>query len=42
MVDPAKFNSKGKNTPFKGWRLKGWPILTIVGGKIVAKDGDIQ
>lgn len=42
VVDPAKFYSKGKNTPFKGWRLKGWPILTIVGGKIVAKDGNIE
>lgn len=34
-VDPAAFFSKGRNTPFAGWKLKGWPVLTMVGGKIV-------
>jgi len=34
-VDPARFQSKGRNTPFAGWALKGWPVTTIVGGKIV-------
>src|SRR5699024_6169065 len=24
-VDPAQFASKGKNTPFTGWKLQGWP-----------------
>ncbi|MDR2431280.1 MAG: dihydroorotase [Candidatus Margulisbacteria bacterium] len=33
-VDKTKFYSKGKNTPFDGWRLSGWPALTIVGGRI--------
>ncbi|WP_054694761.1 dihydroorotase [Syntrophomonas palmitatica] len=41
-VDPAQFNSKGKNTPFKGMNLKGWPCLTMVGGRIVARDGQIM
>jgi dihydroorotase len=27
--------SKSKNSPFSGWKLKGRPIATIVGGKIV-------
>jgi dihydroorotase len=31
-VDPDKFLSKGRNTPFAGWKLKGWPIRTIVNG----------
>jgi dihydroorotase len=35
VVDPNKFLSKGTNTPFKHWRLKGWPIMTIVNGKII-------
>ncbi|MBC7324110.1 MAG: dihydroorotase [Moorella sp. (in: Bacteria)] len=35
VVDPARFASKGRNTPFAGWRLKGLPVVTIVGGKIV-------
>jgi len=28
------FKSKGKNTPFNGWKLKGWAVATIVGGEI--------
>ncbi|HZG88232.1 dihydroorotase [Paenibacillus sp.] len=34
-VDPSTFASKGKNTPFTGWKLKGWPKLTMLGGNIV-------
>jgi len=33
-VDPSRFLSKGRNTPFGGWTLKGGPVLTIVGGRI--------
>lgn len=33
-VDKKEFLSKGRNTPFDGWLLSGWPVLTIVGGKI--------
>ncbi len=36
-VNPREFRSKGKNTPFEGWRLDGAPYATILGGKIVAK-----
>lgn len=34
-VDPKGFLSKGKNTPFTGWDLQGWPVLTMVAGKVV-------
>lgn len=34
-VDPALFLSKGRNTPFTGWKLYGWPSLTMVAGKTV-------
>jgi len=34
-VDPAKFRSKSRNTPFAGWKLKGRVCATIVGGKVV-------
>jgi len=34
-VNPNTFASKGKNTPFTGLELQGWPVLTIVDGKIV-------
>lgn len=39
VVNPAQFYSKGKNTPFKGLELTGWPYLTMVQGNIVAKQG---
>ncbi|MBE1443188.1 dihydroorotase [Paenibacillus sp. OAS669] len=34
-VNPEEFASKGRNTPFTGWKLKGWPTLTMFGGKVV-------
>lgn len=34
-VDPARFRSKSRNTPFAGWTLTGAPWMTIVGGKVV-------
>jgi dihydroorotase len=34
-VDPDAFLSKGRNTPFAGWKLYGWPVLTMVAGKVV-------
>lgn len=34
IVDPSKFASKGKNTPFAGKKYKGVIEYTIVGGKI--------
>ncbi|MEK5477011.1 dihydroorotase [Paenibacillus sp. FSL R5-0407] len=34
-VNPEDFASKGRNTPFGGWKLKGWPVTTIVSGKVV-------
>jgi dihydroorotase len=34
-VDTSQFLSKSRNSPFNGWKLKGAPVMTIVGGKIV-------
>ncbi|MCR8845721.1 dihydroorotase [Paenibacillus sp. SC116] len=34
-VNPETFASEGRNTPFTGWKLKGWPVMTIVDGRIV-------
>lgn len=33
-VDKTQFLSKGKNTPFDGWELTGWPVLTVVNGEV--------
>lgn len=34
-VDPAKFRSKSRNTPFAGWKVKGRVHTTIVSGRVV-------
>jgi dihydroorotase len=33
-VDPAKFDSKSRNCPFKGWKVKGRAVATIVSGDV--------
>ncbi|GAB2024276.1 dihydroorotase [Lactovum odontotermitis] len=35
VIDAADFESKGKNTPFLGWTVKGETQLTMVNGEIV-------
>ncbi|MCL1949708.1 MAG: dihydroorotase [Turicibacter sp.] len=34
-IDADTFLSKGKNTPFNGWDVTGWPVMTIFEGEIV-------
>ena len=34
-IDPEDFLSKGRATPFAGWRVSGENLMTIIGGKIV-------
>lgn len=36
-VDPTRFLSKSRNTPFRGWQLRGGPRYTVVGGEVVWK-----
>lgn len=50
VIDPEKtatvqkenFYSMGKNTPFEGWSLKGWPIMTILDGRVIMEDGRLK
>lgn len=37
-VSPEEFLTKGRNTPFTGWKLKGWTVMTIVDGSVVWSD----
>lgn len=39
-IDPNEFLSKGKNTPFAGWKASGFATHTIVDGKLVWKKGE--
>ncbi|MEE1236534.1 MAG: dihydroorotase, partial [Turicibacter sp.] len=41
-IDSTQFLSKGKNTPFNGYRVAAWPVMTLVGGKIVYKDEEMN
>ena len=34
-VDPGKFRSKSRNTPFAGWKVRGLVLATFVGGRQV-------
>ncbi len=38
-VDPSRFHSRSRNTPFGGWQLRGGPWMTIVGGKLMRAVG---
>ncbi|MFC1575443.1 dihydroorotase [Gemmatimonadota bacterium] len=35
ICDPAQFLSKSRNTPFTGWKMRGRPRYTVVGGGVV-------
>jgi dihydroorotase len=38
-IDPARFRSKSRNTPFAGWKVKGLVTTTLVGGRVVFQAG---
>ena len=41
-IDSSKFYSKGKNTPFNGFVVKGKVKYTVVGGKIKYQSEDVR
>ncbi|WP_275576522.1 dihydroorotase [Mangrovibacillus cuniculi] len=40
-IDASTFASKGRNTPFHGWNVKGLPIVTIVNGEVKWNKGGV-
>ena len=34
-VEPERFHSKARNTPFGGWQVTGMPLATVIGSKLV-------
>lgn len=40
-IKKEELKSKCKWTPFFGVELKGWPVMTIVRGNVIYKDGEI-
>jgi dihydroorotase len=41
VIEPARFRSRARNTPFGGWRCTGAPWMTIVGGRVVMAEGEV-
>jgi len=41
-VDVARFASRSRNSPFGGWRLRGFVWMTVVGGKVVQSEGVVR
>ncbi|MBS7647132.1 MAG: dihydroorotase family protein [Candidatus Bathyarchaeia archaeon] len=41
FIDTSRFHSKAKFSPFHGKRVKGKPVKTFVGGRLVMDDGEI-
>jgi len=41
VIDSSKFQSKSRNCPFDGWKLKGAPVLTLVKGRVVWQHSDV-
>ncbi len=41
-IDPERFLSKGRATPFEGWRVKGECLLTLSAGKVAYSNGELD
>ena len=41
VINPDVFKSKAKYSPFKGFKIKGMPIMTMVRGEVVMEEGDV-
>lgn len=40
-VDVNRYRSKSRNCPYHGRRMRGRAVLTMVGGRVVAREGEI-
>ncbi|WP_230840765.1 dihydroorotase [Gloeobacter morelensis] len=41
-VRAERMASKCGWSPFEGWSLTGWPVLTVVGGRVAFEAGEVQ
>jgi dihydroorotase len=41
-IDPLRFRSKSRNTPFAGWKVKGRVHATLLAGRIVYESGEAR
>jgi dihydropyrimidinase len=40
-VRASEFSSHADYSLYEGWKLKGWPVMTMVRGEIVMQDGQL-
>jgi allantoinase len=40
-VSPGILHSAQDHTPFQGVKVKGWPVITMLRGKVVYRDGEV-
>jgi dihydroorotase len=38
VIDISKFKSKARNSPFHGWSIKGYPVMTVRHGRIIFRE----
>ncbi len=41
-VRNENIHSKARWSPYQGWKLSGWPVYTVVGGRVVFDQGRIR
>jgi dihydroorotase len=41
-IEPPRFQSRGRNTPFGGWPCVGGPWATVMGGQVVMREGQLE
>jgi dihydroorotase len=39
-IENGKLQTKVNWSPYNGWKVKGWPVVTIVNGRIVFREGE--
>ncbi|HPZ65635.1 MAG TPA: dihydroorotase, partial [Bacillota bacterium] len=42
VIEPRRFYSKARNTPFAGRKVRGLPVLTLLGGEIKMEEGAVK
>ena len=42
IIENTWINSKCGWTPYDGMKVKGWPIMTIIRGNMVMREGEVD
>ena len=42
LIENTWINSKCGWTPYDGMKVKGWPIMTIIRGNMVMREGEVD